>query len=138
MIKKIFYFLLLTFSTHNFANQYDSFGFVSGEYIGTCYGLEHLRKTKCSSITWYIPELCINAVLDLTPHTLKSEFKKDLENFHMQFLTNTRIGVDKAFKKTDDLTGGDITKSCLVYSSTLITKNYQLFEELKRIRSSFK
>ena len=135
---KKYLLILLLISSNASANLYDNLGFISGEYVGTCYALQHLQKKYCQTIPRYFPSLCINAVINFVPDNIKNILQKEFDNNQELMLKNSVIGADIGMEKALSMSDRNIERSCAVYSTMLITKNHQLYEELKRMRGLFK
>ena len=62
--------------------------------------------------------------------TLMDEQRQKLES-------DSKIGVDGGFAKTMKMVNGDQEKACLGYGTAMVTMNYQLYDEAKRISNSW-
>ena len=124
---------ILPITNNSYANPVEDFGEISAMYIGTCSGLEHLKKNYCHNSSSEPTLLCINRALNLLPSKLRNEFapvyKEQLATINIE----SSNGVDKGFAKTLNLVKDDKEKACFGYASSLNTMKYEKFEQLRRI-----
>ena len=130
--------LLILFSAVAHSHPAEDFGEVSGKYVGLCYSLNYLRKSYCPNINLYLPPLCTNAVVSLLPKQYQSDFQNMMNEHKSAYENDTKIGVDGGFAKTMKMVNGDQEKACLSYGTAMVTMNYQLYEEAKRLSKSLK
>jgi hypothetical protein len=131
-------FSLLLLTSYSEANPVEDFGEISVMYIGTCSGLEHLKKNYCHNSSSEPTLICINRALGLLPSKLRNEFAPVYNEQIAAINNESSNGVDKGFAKTLTLLKNDTEKACLSYASSLNTMKYEKFEQLKRIVKQFR
>jgi hypothetical protein len=124
---------LLLITNNSYANPVEDFGEISAMYIGTCSGLEHLKKNYCYNSSSEPTLLCINRALDLLPSKLRNEFAPVYKEQLATISSESSNGVDKGFAKTLNLVKHDKEKACFGYASSLNTMKYEKYEYLKKI-----
>ena len=138
-MKKLLLILsLLLITTNCYANPIEDFGEISAMYLGTCSGLEHLKKNYCRNSSSEKTSICINRTLDLLPSKMRNEFAPVYNEQIATINNESSNGVDKGFAKTLNLLKNDNEKACLSYASSLNTMKYEKFEQLKRIARQLK
>jgi hypothetical protein len=133
-MKKLLLILPLLFITNDsYANPVEDFGEISAMYIGTCSGLEHLKKNYCHNLSSEPTLICINRALGLLPSKLRNEFAPIYKEQLVTINSESSNGVDKGFAKTLNLVKHDKEKACFGYASSLNTMKYEKYEYLKKI-----
>jgi hypothetical protein len=117
----------------SFANPFENFSEVSGSYLGACYGVEYLKKSKCELINSESIENCLNKITSLVPSSHSIEFSRALLEVKQSIKNNAIINIDKGFKKTLFINKNNLNETCLSYGSSLLTYQNLKFEEAKRI-----
>ncbi len=129
---------LILITTNCYANPIEDFGEISAMYLGTCSGLEHLKKNYCGNSSSEKTSICVNRTLDLLPSKMRNDFVSVYNEQIATINNESSNGVDKGFAKTLNLLKNDNEKACLSYASALNTMKYEKFEQLKRIARQLK
>lgn len=128
---KLFVGMAIFLHTSAFALPYEDFGEAAGWYIGSCYGLEHLKSKYCPKQSQVNSAKCVNDVMSLVPISDKKEFSKMLNKTLASLKSMATDSLEVGFKELLVITKGDSEKACLSFGSTYGTVNYMKFEELK-------
>lgn len=129
--------LMLTINVSK-ASPIEDFAEISAMYIGTCIGLDYLKKNYCSSSSLISPKTCVNQTISLLPTKNQNEFASILKNQFNDLNQNATNGVDKGFAKVLVLVKNDSEKACFGYASSMNTMRYEKFEQLKQIAKQIK
>lgn len=136
-MKRLILLLLTLHAAVAYPHPAEDLGEVSGKYVGLCYSLNYLRNSYCPKMDMFIPELCVNAAVSLFPKKYQSEMRTFMNEQRLKLENDSKIGVDGGFAKNMKMANGDQEKACLSYGTAMVTMNYQLFDEAKRISKSW-
>ena len=137
-MSKLFVMMAFLISASAFAEPYEDFGEAAGMYIGSCYGLEHLKFKYCPQQSQVNPAKCVDNVTSLVPTADRNEASKIFNKTLASVKKNVIDSIDVGFNKVLAITKGDSEKACLGYGSSLNTVSYMKFEELKVISKRLK
>jgi hypothetical protein len=109
------------------------FGEQSAMYVGSCLGLEYLKKRHCQSVSAIDHKTCIKNAEELLPQRMRSEFRKAMALNDSDMHGTISPAIDKGYAKSVSLLNGDKAAACSNYATSMNTVVYLKFEELKRI-----
>jgi len=135
-MQKLFWILILFAGVAN-SHPAEDLSEVTGKYVGLCYGLKYLRENYCPKLDMYIPELCVNAAVALYPKKYQSEIRSLMDQQRPKFEHELNAYIDGGFAKSMKMANGDQEKACLGYGTAMVTMDYQLYEEGKKISRSW-
>lgn len=114
------------------------FGEQSAMYVGSCLGLEYLKKRHCPTVTAVDYKSCMKQAEDLLPHRLRTEFKQAITMNEREMHSTVADGIDRGYAKSVSLLNGDKNSACSNYATSMNTVVYLKYEELKRIATRIK
>lgn len=114
----------------------EDYGFYSARYLGNCYALDFLVKSKCREMRADDPLTCNSRVVELLPKSKRIEF--------VNLLSTWRNGlIDTGIKKGGSLYSKFASTSappeaCLASHNTLSNEQAQLLNQLMRLSSKYR
>lgn len=119
-------------------NPKEEFGEQSAMYVGSCLGIEYLKKRHCPTVTAIEYKSCIKQAEDLLPQRLRAEFSQAMAMSDRDLHTTISDAVDRGYSKSVSLLNGDKNSACSNYATSMNTVVYLKYEELKRIATRIK
>lgn len=114
-------------------NAKEEFGEQSAMYVGSCLGLEYLKKRHCPTVTAIDYKSCMRQAEDLLPNRMRNEFRQAMTMNEREMHSTVADGIDRGYSKSVSLLNGDKNSACSNYATSMNTVVYLKYEELKRI-----
>jgi hypothetical protein len=114
------------------------FGEQSAMYVGSCLGLEYLKKRHCPSVSAIDYKSCIKSAEELLPQRMRSEFRQAMALNDSEMHGTISPAIDKGYANSVSLLNGDKAAACSNYATSMNTVVYLKIEELKRIAGRIK
>jgi hypothetical protein len=107
-------------------------------YVGSCLGLEYLKKRHCPSVSAIDYKSCIKSAEELLPQRMRSEFRQAMALNDSEMHGTISPAIDKGYANSVSLLNGDKAAACSNYATSMNTVVYLKIEELKRIAGRIK
>lgn len=114
----------------------EDYGFYSARYLGSCYALDFLIKSKCREMRADDPLTCNARIVELLPKSKRIEFVNLLSAWSNEL-------IDTGIKKGGSLYSKFAStraqpEACLASHNTLSNEQAQLLNQLMRLSSKYR